>query len=129
MAKEKEQKELTVVEDPIVPEEVRKATESEAHIAELTDQLVALSAEVSCIKETLYGVTKDPGPDPKGMEVQIFGTVYCPKCGLPLQGHCPTGLRPQFYSHPFTESAILRRPCDLKGKKYKPSTVFLEEVQ
>ena len=59
----------------------------------------------------------------------MFPTVWCPKCGLQLQGQSPTGTKAQVFEHPFAGSAMTGgKACELKGKKFRPPTVLLEVV-
>lgn len=64
-----------------------------------------------------------------GIYAPTFGDVYCPECGLKLEGVSATGPKPQTYSHSFGTSMRLGGvQCKYKGKRFQPSRIFLQFV-
>ncbi len=79
---------------------------------------------------------------PNQIQVQIFPSIWCPECGVQLEGRSPTGLIKggrNVYTHPFQgESSqkikeqgievVRMAPCTLRGKAFEAPRLFLTEV-
>lgn len=78
---------------------------------------------------SVHPVRPTAGYNGVGLLAPAFPQMFCPICKLPLVGFNPTSPRPEFYQHPFDASpALANKQCDLKGKKFKPPLLFLEEI-
>jgi len=66
---------------------------------------------------------------PRFIEASIFPDAYCPLCGLKLSGNSKTGFKMAFYTHPFSPSISLGKPCELKGKQLRAPTARMEIVE
>jgi hypothetical protein len=65
---------------------------------------------------------------PRFIDAPIFPDAYCPLCGQKLSGNSKTGFKLAFYTHPFTPSIALGKPCVLKGKRLRAPVVRMEIV-
>jgi hypothetical protein len=66
--------------------------------------------------------------NPRFIDAPIFPDAYCPLCGQKLSGNSKTGFKLAFYTHPFTPSIALGKPCVLKGKRLRAPVVRMEIV-
>ncbi len=66
---------------------------------------------------------------PSFIEASIFPDAYCPLCGQKLSGNSKTGFKQAFYTHPFSPSITLGRPCELKGKQFRAPVARMEIVE
>lgn len=67
-------------------------------------------------------------PPTRYIDAPIFPDAYCPKCGMKLSGNSKTGFKQAFYTHPFTPSIALGKPCELKGKRLRAPVARMEIV-
>jgi len=65
-------------------------------------------------------------PEPQYLDAPIFPDAYCPRCGQKLSGNSKTGFKMSFYTHPFSPSITLGKPCDLKGKRLRAPVARME---
>lgn len=103
---------------PKYPRPVYDDTELRKEIANLRAEILKMQA-----------VQLEPPQRTDGIYAHIFGEVYCPECGLKLDGVSATGPKPQIYTHTFATAPRLGGiQCKLKGKKFLPSRNFLQFV-
>lgn len=82
-----------------------------------------LRAQVSALEQL---ASKPVEPQPEGILATMIADVYCPECGLKLDGNSATGPKLQFYVHPFASSPKLGgEQCRLRGQKFQAPKIFL----
>jgi len=79
---------------------------------------------------------------PRQIQVRIFPSIWCPECGVPLEGRSPTGLIKggrNGDTHPFQGESMQKikeqgievvrmMPCTLRGMNFEAPTVLLTEI-
>jgi hypothetical protein len=68
-------------------------------------------------------------PEPQYLDAPIFPDAYCPRCGQKLTGNSKTGFKMAFYTHPFSPSITLGKPCELKGKRLRAPVARMEIME
>lgn len=68
-------------------------------------------------------------PERQFIDAPIFPDAYCPRCGQKLTGNSKTGFKMSFYTHPFSPSITLGKPCDLKGKRLRAPVARMEIIE
>lgn len=64
-----------------------------------------------------------------GITASVLVPVFCPECGLKIEGGSLTGINGTPYEHPFgTSPKISGQRCKYQGKKFRPPVMFLELV-
>jgi DNA repair exonuclease SbcCD ATPase subunit len=84
---------------------------------DLTEKMMSGKAE----EATLAGTARY-------IDAPIFPDAYCPLCGQKLSGNSKTGFKQSLYTHPFTPSIALGKPCELKGKRLRAPVARMEII-
>lgn len=107
------------------PSPFKNITSADDHIAtavaavrtELLAEIEKLRVEMGIVPVVLQ----------TGIAAPSRSTVYCPKCGLQLDGGSATGVKGMPYVHTFQGSPLLGgKSCEYRGRKFEAPIVFLK---
>lgn len=90
----------------------------------VADLHTVLMSEIGKLRAEL---SQAPALQGELMMAPMRGTIYCPKCGLMLEGGAATSMATTPLLHPFSGSPSLGgRTCDLIGREFEKPKVFIK---